>query len=90
MKDIVKLFKALSCEWRIEIIRKLSEDDNCLCELEKEMPVDKTTLSRHVKVLVNAGLITQRRNGQRKDLFISDLKVLDLINMAERIVNELE
>lgn len=90
MKDIVKLFKALSCEWRIEIIRKLSEDDYCLCELEKEMPVDKTTLSRHVKVLVNAGLITQRRNGQRKDLFISDLKVLDLINMAERIVNELE
>ncbi len=85
MEKLVKIFKSLSCKWRIEIVKKLSKGDYCLCELEKEIPIDKTTLSRHIKVLVDAGLIIQKRNGQRKDLLLSDSKVIDLINLAKKI-----
>ncbi|MFW6119493.1 MAG: ArsR/SmtB family transcription factor [Petrotogales bacterium] len=85
MEKLVKMFKSLSCKWRIEIIKKLSEGDYCLCELEKEIPVDKTTLSRHIKALVDAGLIIQKRTGQRKNLLLNDWKVIDLINLAKKI-----
>lgn len=86
MEEMVKLFKALSCKWRIEILKKLSEAEYCQCELNEEIPIDSTTLSRHVKALVDAGLIVQKRNGQRKDLLINDSDIISLINLAAKII----
>jgi ArsR family transcriptional regulator len=53
------------------------------------MPIDSTTLSRHVKALVDAGLIVQKRNGQRKDLFINDSDIISIINLAVKITRNL-
>jgi len=40
---VEKLFKALACKWRIEILKQIAEQDVCICELEALNHIDKTT-----------------------------------------------
>ncbi|MFO7881539.1 MAG: metalloregulator ArsR/SmtB family transcription factor, partial [Kosmotogaceae bacterium] len=85
MMDLVTIFKALSCKWRIKIIEELSKEARCSCEIEELFPIDKTTLSRHIKILVDAGLVKETRNGIRKDLSIQDDEIINVIKIARKI-----
>jgi len=83
-----KIFKALSCKWRIEIIKQAAKQDLCICDLEAANHIDKTTISRHIAILQNAGIIELQREGQRKRIVLKDSRVLELINLAEKIAKE--
>ena len=83
-----EIFKALSCKWRIEILKMLEKGEICLCVVLKKLPIDATTLSRHLRVLKNAGLILERKEGTRKFLKLRNKEVLKLIEMAKGIWNE--
>lgn len=88
--DLEKIFKALSCEWRIKIIKQIAGQDTCICDLEAMNHLDRTTISRHISVLVNAGIIDVQRDGQRKRLVLRDKRVIDLIEIAEQIAKEVQ
>jgi len=87
-KKTVMLFKALGCSWRLKILEHLSKGTMCICELDDLYSIDKTTLSRHVKALVDAKLIVEKRNGTRKELSIADSRVLEIIKLAHSITDE--
>lgn len=89
MMNLIKIFKALSCEWRIKILEELSKESSCSCDLEKHFPIDKTTLSRHIKILVDIGLVKQTKNGNRKELSISDKEIIDVIENVRRIARRI-
>ncbi len=86
-KRTVMLFKALGCSWRLKILEQLSKGTLCICELDDLFAIDKTTLSRHVKALVDAGLVKENRNGTRKELSIADRRVLEIIELAKSITD---
>ncbi|HOJ89149.1 MAG TPA: metalloregulator ArsR/SmtB family transcription factor [Pseudothermotoga sp.] len=85
-----KLLKALACKWRIEIIKQIAEQDLCMCDLEATNHIDMTTISRHIAVLQNAGIVELKREGQRKRILLKDNRVLELINLAEDICKGLQ
>ena len=87
-KRTVMLFKALGCSWRLKILEHLSKGTMCICELDDLYSIDKTTLSRHVKALVDIGLVKENRNGTRKELSIADSRVLEIIKLAHSITDE--
>jgi ArsR family transcriptional regulator len=87
-KKTVMLFKALGCRWRLKILERLSDGTLCVCEFDDLFPIDKTTLSRHVKALVDAKLIVEKRNGTTKELSIADSRVLEIIKLAHSITDE--
>lgn len=87
-KKTVMLFKALGCSWRLKILEHLSKGTMCICELDDLYSIDKTTLSRHVKALVDIGLVKENRNGTRKELSIADSRVLEIIKLAHSITDE--
>lgn len=89
-EDLSELFKALSCQWRIDILKALAEKPRCMCELESDFPIDKTTLSRHIKILVQIGLVDYRKNGTRKDLSLSSEKIKKLLDTSESLFVELK
>jgi ArsR family transcriptional regulator len=60
----VKLFHALSDETRLEIIDHLKEGEQCVCDLMDAMKSAQSRLSFHLKVLKEAGLIDDRREGR--------------------------
>lgn len=61
---IVPIFKALSDENRIQILKLLRSGEKCACELLEEMKISQPTLSHHMKMLCEAGLVTGRREGK--------------------------
>ncbi len=61
--DYVPIFKALADETRLKIIEMLSRKEMCACEILEEFAITQPTLSYHMKILTESGLVTGIRNG---------------------------
>ena len=60
-----EIFGALSEPVRLEIVRMIAETDELPCTiLDATLPIAKSTISYHVKVLSHAGLISVRKSGR--------------------------
>lgn len=57
-------FHALADETRVKIVEMLSHKERCVCELEQMLDVAQSRLSFHIKVLKDAGLIADRKEGR--------------------------
>jgi len=60
----VALFHALSDATRLSILGMLRGGERCVCELQDELDAAQSRLSFHLRVLKEAGLITDRRDGR--------------------------
>jgi len=60
----VSLFHALSDETRLEIMERLKHGEQCVCDLTDALKAGQSRLSFHLKVLKDAGLITDRPDGR--------------------------
>lgn len=58
------LFHALSDETRLEIMEMLRGGERCVCELMDELDAAQSRLSFHLRVLKDAGLVTDRKEGR--------------------------
>ncbi len=63
-KDYSLLFRALSDETRLKIITFLkSGKEHCACQILETLTISQPTLSYHMKILLEAGLIHARKQG---------------------------
>jgi ArsR family transcriptional regulator len=60
----VQLFHALSDETRLEIVQRLRSGERCVCDLTDLLEAAQSRLSFHLKVLKDAGLVSDRRDGR--------------------------
>jgi ArsR family transcriptional regulator len=63
-KKAVALFHALSDETRLALLDRLRNGEQCVCELTDAMKAAQSRLSFHLKVLKDAGLVEDRREGR--------------------------
>ena len=63
MRDFVKLFKALSDETRIRILKVLLERECCVCEVMQALDISQSRASRNLGILEDAGFIKSKRDG---------------------------
>jgi ArsR family transcriptional regulator, arsenate/arsenite/antimonite-responsive transcriptional repressor len=59
-----RLFHALSDETRLRILERLRGGERCVCEMTDALDAAQSRLSFHLKVLKDAGLVTDRREGR--------------------------
>ena len=64
VKDKVKFFKALGDETRLNIVRHLLGQEYCACKFTSMTNKDQTTTSRHLKTLVEAGILKYRKDSR--------------------------
>jgi len=65
--DLAKVrrwFGALSDETRLRLIAVLGEGEQCVCDLTDALDAAQSRLSFHLKVLKDAGLVTDRKDGR--------------------------
>ena len=62
---MAKVFKALSDPKRVQIIDMLSCGEKCACLLLEHFQIAQPTLSHDMKLLMDAGVVKSRRDGQR-------------------------
>ncbi len=67
-----RFFLALSDETRRSILRLLEAREHCVNEIRSHFELSQPTISRHLKVLKQARLVTDRRKGQRVFYCLSD------------------
>src|SRR3954452_24114223 len=60
----VQLFHALSDSTRLSILQRLRFGERCVCDLTDALDAAQSRLSFHLKVLKDAGLVTDRRDGR--------------------------
>ena len=60
----VSLFHALSDATRLSILEMLRRGERCVCELQDELDAAQSRLSFHLRVLKEAGLVADRRDGR--------------------------
>ena len=60
----VVLFHALSDSTRLSIIEMLRDGEQCVCDLQDQLDAAQSRLSFHLKVLREAGLVTDRKEGR--------------------------
>jgi ArsR family transcriptional regulator len=60
----VELFHALSDETRLAIVQRLRSGEKCVCDLTDLLDAAQSRLSFHLKVLKDAGLVSDRKEGR--------------------------
>jgi ArsR family transcriptional regulator len=60
----VSLFHALSDETRLEIVAMLRSGERCVCDLTNALDAAQSRLSFHLKVLKDAGIVRDRKDGR--------------------------
>lgn len=82
----VNLFKALAHPTRLKIVKQLIEGKLCVCELNEDIELSQSNLSQHLKILKDAYILIQERDGLRINYGIKNEKIIELINIVEQIV----
>lgn len=62
--DIALICKALSDSNRLKIVKMLSGGEKCACRLLEAFDITQPTLSHHMKILEECGLVTARKAGK--------------------------
>jgi DNA-binding transcriptional ArsR family regulator len=76
--QLSRVFAALADPTRRDIVARLTEDDATVGELATPYDVTVQAVSKHVKVLEDAGLVTRSRDAQRRPVHL-EAKVFDLM-----------
>jgi ArsR family transcriptional regulator len=63
-EEIARLFHALSDPTRLRIVELLRHGERCVCDLTEALGAAQSRLSFHLKVLKDAGLVSDRREGR--------------------------
>ena len=64
MEETIKMFKALSDETRLRIYLLLLQSELCVCELVNILSIEQSRISHSVRILKEAGLVVNRREGK--------------------------
>ena len=63
-KKTANLFKALADENRLQIMEILKDGEKCACKLLEALQISQPTLSHHMKVLSDCGLVNSYKDGK--------------------------
>lgn len=86
-KQTAVIFKALCDENRIRILKLLSAGEICACKLLEEIPVTQPTLSHHMKVLCDSGIVTGRKEGKWMHYSISPAGAKAALTCLQELTN---
>jgi len=72
MKSFIKVMKALSDPNRVKIIKMLQHKIMCVCEIQKALQVSQPAVSKHLKLLEDAGLVDFNKEGLWVNYHLTD------------------
>lgn len=83
-----KILKALAHPARIFIVDKLNEKPFCVCELTDMLELDTSTVSKHLSVLRNAGVIESDKQGTTVYYSLKYSCIIKFIGCIEEVVRK--
>lgn len=84
-KKVAAIFKAFCDENRIRILKLLKTGEKCACKLLEEINVTQPTLSHHMKVLCDSGIVVGRKEGKWMHYSISSEGAKKAVELLEEL-----
>jgi len=72
MKDFLRVMKALSDPNRVRIVKMLQHKAMCVCEMQAALKIAQPSVSKHLRILEEADLVTHRKDGMWVNYRLSD------------------
>ena len=85
-KKMAAMFKAFADENRIQILELLRDGERCACRLLEEMKITQPTLSHHMKILCDSGIVVGRKEGKWMHYSISEDGIADVRDYLDEIM----
>jgi len=76
------ILTALAHPNRIRILEFLKNGIKCNCEIAPELELEQSNLSRHLKILVQEGILISWKEGLRVNFKISDDRIFNILDTA--------
>lgn len=70
MDQLIKIFKALGDKNRLRIVKMLQHKNLCVCEITAILQLATSTVSKHLSILKDAGLIGDSKKGKWVDYYL--------------------
>lgn len=87
--ELANLSKALAHPARISILKLLTQYEDRTCkELVAELPLSQSTVSQHLKELVDGGLISRKANGAQSLYYLEGKSVKRFVELFAGIAEE--
>ncbi len=74
------IFYALSDSIRLEIVNYLRQGEKCVCEIVPHLNLIQPLVSRHLKILKDAGIVKCRKDGTKRMYAIVDNGIYNVID----------
>ena len=87
-EENAKVFKAMSDPSRLKIIDILSCGERCACDILEHFEFTQPTLSHHMKVLMDCGIVGFRKEGQWTYYFINNANCNKLIIFLMNVITD--
>jgi ArsR family transcriptional regulator len=80
----IEIFKALADPTRLKILERIKDEEKCICEVIPYTGKSQPNVSLHLKVLKQAGLVNERKDGTKIMLSIVDKNIFKLVDLAKK------
>lgn len=84
-KRVALVFKAFCDENRVRILQLLDNGEKCACNLLEELDISQPTLSHHMKILCDSGIVVGRKEGKWMHYSVSEEGVEIARNYFEKL-----
>ena len=82
------ILKAMGHPSRLFIIEKLAEKSHYVCELTEMVGADTSTVSKHLSILKNAGIISDRKEGTMVYYSLEAPCLLKFLSCVETVIEQ--
>jgi ArsR family transcriptional regulator len=82
------IIKAMAHPTRLLIIEELSKQERCVCELTEMIGADTSTVSKHLSVLKNAGIVSDEKRSQMVFYSLIMPCTLNFLSCLETVIQE--
>ena len=88
MEAQATVFKALAHPSRIFVVTELAKGERCVCELTEMIGADTSTVSKHLTVLKNVGIVKDEKRGTQVYYQLRCACVLNFITCVEEVIQK--
>jgi DNA-binding transcriptional ArsR family regulator len=85
MNPTTTILKALADETRLQILKFLEDGEKCVCEIVPYIGTSQSNVSQHLKILKNANIVTDRREGRSIYYSVVDERIFECLELLEQI-----
>jgi ArsR family transcriptional regulator len=82
------IIKAMAHPTRLMIIEELSKQEHCVCELTEMIGADTSTVSKHLAILKNAGVVADEKRSQMVYYRLTMPCTLNFLSCLETVIQD--